>query len=285
MARQPILVSIARIIKILRAEGSLSPGDLMKKVGMPKRTFYRALNELMDWDVVIKDGGRYYWYEFTDTKRYESEFEANQALKHSKNIVSGLKHIMGRSTSYFVEGDSKPKAEYVEPALMHLRTGYSGIYEVFEKAEKTEGQVNKKEREFEEGIKARFLASSLQLQYAEHVAKIVLNDIKDSLRGRKPFFLTNLRVEGEKVTSGVYTFSVEVEMFEPLKRFIINEESSKENRESCGRIVDLENKYYTLTQKFKKEIEFLIMQVENGIPLKGSCQVCPRIKIIGKKGD
>ena len=285
MAQQPILVSIARIIKILRAEGSLSPGDLIKKVDVPKRTFYRALNALMDGGVVVKDGGRFYWYEFLDTRVYESEFEADQALKHSRNVALGLKHIIGRSMGYVVEGEVMPKAEYVEPALMHLRTGYSGTYEVFEKVEKVKGQVNKKEREFEEGVKARVLASSLQVQHPEHVAEIVLHDIKEVLRGRKPYFLTNLHVEGEKVESGAYAFLAKREMFEPLKHFIMEEESSKENRESCKRIVELENICYTLRQKFEREIESLIMQVENGRPLKGSCQVCPRVKIISKKGD
>lgn len=283
MARQSIYVSIARIIKILRAEGSLSPGDLKKKVGMPRRTFYRALSALRDGGVVVKEGERYYWYEFVDTRRYGSEFEANQALKHSRNIASGLKHIMGRSGTYFVEGDLMPNAEYAEPALMHLRTGYSGTYEVFEKAENIRGQVNKKEREFEDGIKARLLASSLQPQYPEHVAKIVHNDIKEVLRGRKPYFLTNLHVEGEKVCSGAYTFLAESEMFEQLKHLIMKEEASKENKEICRRIVELENKYYNLRQIFEREIESLIMQVENGTPLKGSCQLCPRVKIIKPK--
>jgi len=282
MTRQPILMSLVNIIKILRAEGSLSPGDLMEKVDVSKKTFYRALSALRDSGVVVKDGGRYYWYEFLEARVYKNEFEANQALDHSKKIVSGLKHMIGRSASYWVEGELIPKAEYAEPALMHLRTGYSGTYELYEKAENAKGQVNKKERQFKEGTTATLLASSLQVQYPENVVTIILEDVKEVLRGRKPYFLSNLRIEDEKAKSGGYTLSVRKEMFEPLKQFIMKEETSKENRESCARIVELENKYYTWRQKFEREIKILIMQVDNGRPLKGSCHVCPKVKIIRK---
>jgi len=285
MAQQPILVSIARIIKILRAEGSLIPEDLRKKVGMSKRTFYRALSALRDGGVVVKDGGRYYWYEFVDTKVYESEFEANQDIQHSRNVASGLKHIIGRSTDFHFADELIAKAEYVEPALMHLRIGYSGTYELYEKAENIKRQANKKEHEFEEEIKAKLLASSLETQYPENVVTIILRDIKDVLRGRKPYFLNNLRIESEKVKSGAYTSLVKIEMFERLKHFITEEESSKENMESCGRIIELENKIFTLRQKFESKIESLVMQVENGRPLGGHCQMCPRVKIISKKRE
>jgi len=281
MARQPILVAVVQVIEILRAEGSLSPGELMKKVGVPKKTFYRALSALRDSGVVVKDDGRYYWYESLDTRIYENKFEHGLALKHSKNIVLGLKCITGSSSSYFVEGEGNlmSKPEYAEPALMHLRTGYSGTYELYEKAENAKRQTNKKEDELEEGIKARLLASSLQLQYPQHVVKIILDDIKEVLRGRKPRFLADLHVEDENVRSCGYTLAKR-EMFESLKHFIMEEEASKENRESCSRIVELENKYYTLRQKFSRKIENLIMQVENGRPLKGNCQFCPKVKII-----
>lgn len=285
MAQQPILVSIARIIKILRAEGSLIPEDLRKKVGMSKRTFYRALSALMEGGVVLKDGGRYYWYEFVGTRVYESVFEANQAIEHSRNVASGLKHIIGRSMGFHSEDELRAKAEYVEPALMHLRTGYSGTYELYEKAENTKRQANKKEREFEEEIKAKLLASSLETQYPENVITIILRDIKDVLRGRKPYFLNDLRIEDGEVKSGGYTSLVKIDMFELFKHFIMEEESSKENMESCGRIVELENKIFTLRQKFESKIESLIMHVENGRPLEGSCQMCPRVKIISKKRE
>lgn len=280
MTLKPISVSIIKIIKILRAEGSLNPGELKEKVGMSKKTFHRALNVLKDSGVVVKDGGRYYWYEFLDTRAYRNEFEADLALKHSINIASGLKNKIEGYRSYFVEGELPPKLEYVEPALMHLRTGYSGICKVFEKAEEANRLAKVKEAKFKEGIKAKLLATSLQMPYPENVVDIIFTDIQEVLRGRKPRFLNDLSIKDGKVTSGGYTLSVEIEMFEPLKNFITKEEASKENRESCVRIVELRNKYYTLNQKFEREIRNLIMQVENGITLKGRCEFCPKVKIM-----
>jgi len=271
---------VAKIIKTLRAEGSLGSAELMDKVNAPKRTFYRAVSVLRDSGVVVMDSGKYFWYEFLDTRAYKNELEANLALKHSSNIASGLKHMIEGYRSYFVEGELLPKANYVESALMHLKTGYGETYKLFEKAEETKKLVNKEELEFKERIKAKLLVSSLQTQYPENMAKIILDDIKEVLRGRKPSFLNDLQIKDGTVKSGGYTSLTAVGMFESLKHFMTEEEASKENRENCARIVERENRYYKLNQKFERETRGLVMQVENGTPLKGSCQMCPKVKII-----
>lgn len=290
MTRKPVWVStVQKIIRTLRAEGSLRSEELRKRVSMPRRTFYRALSALSDAGVVSKDGERYYWYESLDTRTYRNKFEADLALKHSIKIASGLKHKIEGYRSYFVEGELPPKSEYVEPALMHLRTGYSGIYKVFEKAEEANRLANEKEAKFKEGIKAKLLATSPQMPYPVNVVDIILDiiltDIKEVLRGRRPRFLNDLSIKDGNVTSLGYTLSVEIDMLEPLKNFIMKEEASKENRESFVRIVKLENKRYTLNQKFEREIRKLIMQVENGTTLKGSCEFCPKVKIMRSTGD
>lgn len=280
VTRQPILVSIVKIINTLRTEGSLSPGELMSKVGAPRKTFYRALDALKESGVVVTEGGKHYWYESLDTRVYKSEFEAKLALDHSVNIASGLKHLVESGRTYLIEGEHMSKPEYVKPAIMHLRTGYDRIFEIFENSENTRRQADAKEQELEKQIAERLRVSSLQTEYPENLVKIIIDDIKEILRGRQPHFSNDLQVQGEEVKSGSYTSLVKKEQFDSLKRFIAEQETSRKNEEICSEIVRLENKYFGLRQKFVEEIDILIMQVKNGTTLKGNCELCPKIEIV-----
>lgn len=280
VTHQPVLVSVVRIIKALREKGSISPSELIDTVDMPKKTFYRALNALKESGIVAPEDGRYYWYDFRETRAYKSSFEAEQALKHSEKIASGLKHLIGPGRTYYSEDELLPNPEYMEFALIHLRTAYNEFFKLFEKAESINRSANEKEQELLDEIKTKLQASSVETQYPKNIAKMILSDIKEILRGRKPYFLNDIRIQGKEVKSGSYTDLVKnKEMFESLKRFIIREEASKENRENCSKIVESENKYYTLRQKLESEIKILIMQVENGTPLLGNCQMCPKVEI------
>ena len=55
------------------------------------------------------------------------------------------------------------------------------------------------------------------------------------------------------------------------------------NRENCGIMIDLGASYYKSRQSMEKEVKKLILMVENGSPLRGKCQLCPKIKISKQK--
>ena len=88
----------------------------------------------------------------------------------------------------------------------------------------------------------------------------------------------NLQVEGDEVKSNPHNLGRK-EFTEPLRRFISQEEQSPVNRERCGKIVVLESEYYVLRMKLEKEAATLLMQVENGTPMKGSCKMCANAQI------
>jgi len=278
MAQTPALGAVSKIVRILKERGSMSPGELLREVGVTKRTFYRALGALRDAGVIREESGFYYWYEHLETAEYQSEFEAEQALNHSRNIASGLQHLLERNVRDYA-GGGLGRAEYAEYALTHLRTGYSGTYKDFQEAENVKRQTNENENKLIENIKAKLIALSLRVSYPTYVPEIVLADIKEVLRGRKPYFITDLKVEDEKVKSGAYADLAKKEEFQSLKQFIIKEEMLKENMEYCRGILEMEHEYITLWQRFRKEIEVLLMQVGNGMPLKGGCQICPKVKV------
>ena len=269
------MFAIVRIIKRLRERGSATPEELMS--GIPRRTFYRAVGVLRDAGVVVAEDGAYRWYESAADRVYGSPFEVEQALKHSRVVAAAIQALMKEGFAYSSEEDAGA-LKYSEEALAHLRTGYRRLYDDYGDARKTKAEIDEAEREFVGQIRARLIASVPAMDTGEVVAENILRDIKEALRGHDPSFLMNLAVKGNEVWSNPYVLGAK-ELAEPLRQFVSREEQSTVNRDRIGRIVALENQYYDLRFRLEKEASVLPMQVENGTPLKGSCPMCPQVKI------
>jgi len=270
------LDAIVRIARLLHEKGSATPEELMS--GISRRTFYRAVSVLRDAEVVVLEGRAYQWYDSTAKSVYRNAFEAKLALDHSTRIVTALQSLMAGVFAYSAEKDLLPRVEYSEDALAHLRTGYRRLYEDYGKAGNMKREISEGESEFREDVRARLIGALPELSSGGVVADNILRDVKEVLRGHDPSFLLNLRVEGDEVRSNPH-FLGRKELAEPLRRFISEEEQSTVNRESCGKIVDLENEYYVLMRRLEKEAAALVRQVINGTPLKGSCPMCPKARI------
>ncbi|MCJ7609144.1 hypothetical protein MUP00_05685 [Candidatus Bathyarchaeota archaeon] len=268
--------AIVRIARLLREKGSATPEELMS--GISRRTFYRAVSVLRDAEVVVLEGGVYQWYDSTAKSVYRNAFEAKLALDHSTRIVTALQSLIAGVFAYSAEKDLLPRVEYSEDALAHLRTGYRRLYEDYGKASNMKREISEGESEFREDVRARLIGALPELSSGGVVADNILRDVKEALRGHDPSFLLNLRVEGDEVRSNPH-FLGRKELAEPLRRFISEEEQSTVNRESCGKIVALENEYYVLMRRLEKDAATLLKQVENGTPLKGSCPMCPKARI------
>jgi len=266
-----LLVGCGTVLKALEKEGPLQRSQIMNLAKIPKGTIDRYLWVLKELKCIEKIGRKYVLH--SDILIYENKTDRDLALNHSKNIALGLKFIIRPPDSISFEG-----SPYVEYALKHLKTypPYRRIYETFESSENARKQLIEEENQFKGNVKARLLSSSLHVLYPDNVAEIVLEDIKEVLRGRQPLFLLNIKVEGEDVKSQGWILAKK-EMLKQVKQFVKTEEDSKDNLESCKRMMELENKYNTARQELVKEIEGLILQVENGMPLMGSCTCCPRV--------
>jgi hypothetical protein len=273
----PVLTEVVRIIKMLRSAGSLTPGELEEKT--PRKTFYRAVKALQESGIVVWKDGKYYWYQSFDTRFYRTEFEAKLALDHSVNLASGLKSLLGIRTTSNADIQDASGPQYRQLALSHLRTGYEEISAFFQKSERAKKNAVDLELDFEKEIQDKIHAFSLQTNCPEIVAKIVMSDLKEILRGREPYFLNDLQVQGETVKSGAYQTLAKKEQFDLAKQFMSEQENSNINREICSEIVRLENRYFDLRQKLVEKINVLLMQVENGTSLRGSCDLCSKIRI------
>ena len=96
--------------------------------------------------------------------------------------------------------------------------------------------------------------------------------------GRAPSFLESVKIIGDEVKSIGYTLAKK-DAFDELRKFILEQEDDIENRESCGIMINLGASYYKLRQSLEKEVKMLTSIVENGSPLRGKCQLCPKVKI------
>lgn len=279
MAQQPVLVAVVRIVQYLKAKGSASSSELLEKVGSRKRTYYRALKCLQEAEVIVKRyDGNFYWYEFIETKVYDNEFEAEEALNHSRNIAKGLKFLMGGEKRYFSKGDANVDREYLDFAIMHLNTGYPEIHSDHNQANKLQEETLDIERKVSKRITDDILPLH-EVLYPEHLGRVIIEDIKAKLTGRTPLYLEGLMIDGDVVRSTGYTLAKK-DAFEKVKEFMIKHEDDEENRKNCGDIISLGARYYKLRQSLENEIGVLIRKVENGTPLEGKCQICPKIKIV-----
>ena len=91
-------------------------------------------------------------------------------------------------------------------------------------------------------------------------------------------FLESVKTVGDEGKSIGYTLAKK-DAFDELRKFILEQEADIENRESCGIMINLGASYYKLRQSLEKEVKMLISIVENGSPLRGKCQLCPKVKI------
>lgn len=273
-------VGCKAILKALDEEGPLTRGQIMKVTKIPKGTIDRYLGLLKELGCVERFRKKYVRY--SDITIFENRTDRDLALDHSRNVASGLKFLIGvgRYVAVGQEELLKPKEEYREHALEHLKTSqeYREIYNLFEEADKARKKASEEECRFREGIKVKLLLAKLKLvdEAAEIVASEVYKDIKKVLRNGEPHFLNNLKVEEGKVKSGVNTLAEEAQ-FESLRKFILKEEKLEENINACKRMLSFENCYNTLRQDFEKHANQLIMQVLNGTPLKGKCNPCPKV--------
>jgi len=277
-----VLRAVVSIIKTLREKGATSSEDLMD--GLPRRTFYRALDALKNANVVLEDGGLYRWCETPGDNVYASEYEAEKALFHSRNLLAGLRSLVteGRVSLDTELSTEEKDREY---SLAHLRTGYQEISDDYNRAEHLKKRIGNKEEELgkrigEESLKA--MPKHWSRSTLVHVlAGNVVSDIKEALRGHDASFVLNLSTERGETRSNPYVLGP-AEAYETLRKLILDQERSEENLRICRAIIELENKYYPLRRRLQEQVRTLVMQVENGSPLRGHCSLCSTIRILKK---
>jgi len=271
----PLVEALVQIVGIIRKRGEVSSHELLEKLSrLKKRTFWRALNALERAELVKqKERGVYVWYVHV----FENEAELRAHLRHSRKLIPGLKSLYrAYKVKDLTEGEATPA--YVTCAQMHLRTGYEKIYDIYKKSQRKKVEIQRKEKQFFETVNERLGKLSLLrgIVYPDTVAKVMLDDIKSVLRSGKPSF--TLSIEGDEVKADKHVLGKK-EAADQLKEFIEKEEASAENRNLCSQILKLARKYCEHVSKLEREVNHLILKVENAEPLLGTCDLCPKLMV------
>lgn len=267
------------ILKELEQRGPLNRKELINLAKIPEGTLDRYLHVLREFGCIQKAGKKYSLY--SDVLIYGGKTDQILALDHSRNVAEGfLSRLPEIQREPEYKGlEAKPK--YWKLARSHARTApeYRQIHESLENAEKALKRSANLDLQLKIAIREKIWNSKLGLK-DETVIEIMSNKIVEDIReisvNRKPRFLECLKVEGNEVRSNSFTICDE-SRFKQVKRFILLEEGSKENREICKAILNRQNESQENGLCFKKSAEKLIQQVLNGTPMKGRCTKCPKV--------
>lgn len=219
--------------------------ELLEQTKIPEKSLHRILTEYLSfWGLVKKDEfGRWAWYDTIRT--YKSKHDYELALNHSKMLIPGLRAILA------------------EDMDLYLHLGSSAYVEL---------------REYEEESKLlkSFVEEHLRTGYPE-----VYDDVVKFRENMEQVQLIEIEIEKEikKMKNKTLPFFPER---------LINIVSMREYEETLKlmpqKIVEkaknIQEKRFKNYQKLVGELLFIIMKIRMGDPLKGKCNLCPRIHII-----
>ena len=243
---------IRMVINAVR-EKPMSWTELIR-LGIPEKSLNRVLVEYLSyWGLVEKDSSTGLWTWFQHASAFRGIHDYNVALDHSKELLKGFHFIfMALGWPGFLR--EKPpgiKGEEIfllkKAAEDHLRTGYPDVFQ--------DSQEAMQEKENARAVLAKEIwgpLHSLKNLNWKDPRLVMLDDIYDYLpvvhlipKNKKDVRKIIEKIPGEKLN----TF-----------------------REIGDRVTEIHLKSCS-------EIQEIIMRIDNGEPLKGSCSLCPRISI------
>jgi rubrerythrin len=258
--------------------------DLEKKE-IKRKEAYRCLKVLKDSELIKELNGEYTWV--SDLQEFENAKEYDTKLNHSKNLVKQA-IAEGAPNEFNIDLYNFMDSYNFSSFLQHLKTGYPGIYKLYVKVEENNSEMEKlfptllqkiKEGALERGVElSKYPDNSRDLQKEiDQMPEKIFYSLKEYLNY---FFDKDRKIcysnKDTKVSFPVYS-----------------EEKRKEFIEYCSHSEDikkLHSELVELTKARAKDYAYLnieiksvvIKVVEDGEPLRGSCNRCPKVTI-GRK--
>jgi len=247
MARRDLIKEkIEEIITTLKQEPA-TWSDLKKLTGLADKTLDRYLKYIEYWGFATKGDAGWQWFE--NVRTFETEYDYELALNHSKKLVDTIANSFPGSIDHkelFKNREMLP-TETLDKLLLcdmvreHLKTGYPQVY-------------------------------------AETIALEKLTDqgreITERLQEHKP------KIDKEKLLEYIANFSTTNKYAIPKAH--LGEVEKLVRTIGPGQaafIKEIEKDYIESLIKNTNELRTLTFKVEHGEPLHGLCQLCPKIKI------
>jgi hypothetical protein len=272
-------VNLRRLVdaaKFLR-KNPLSRSELGSKLGIKStnKSLDRIISCLEAMGVIRKEDDKYEWSEdwqvFLDGEGYMYK------LKHSEDLLKPL-----------IEGSSSI-GEWIcnKYLVQHLKSKYPEIYSKYKDWKRKEKSCKSSREKFRDEVRKQAAKYGFEIvPYEEleagrkEVSHFIYEDVESYIRRKD---LENMRIVWKEgwVWDDYRRLALAREegLIGEVKELIYGLVRS-ENVENALREVDIAVKQWSEAySNYKKDIEWLALKVKHGEPLKGYCDLCPRVVI------
>jgi hypothetical protein len=283
-------------------------GDLI----LPKTSFYELLGIFKDEKVVYEANGLYYWIWkkereelLKDYQEYKNRDEYEVKLKHSKELLNPQlpteltpRELLGRSNVIV------SLTGYEQYVLQHLKTGYPEVYEKYLILQKLEGEVKTIERKMW-GQVDDFL-ETYGFKLVEDISQLTPGGMEIYAHGVRSVIMhcferAKVVEDGKVKLVGAISINMEKDVTDDAQFLKVHYWYITKNLKLGDKIVEalecvlnsmdiratyeeLENARKELSEayfNYRHEIQWLGLKILHGEPLKGSCDLCPKV-VIGR---
>jgi hypothetical protein len=268
------------MLRALKREEGLKPERVGNKVRVenveiPHGTFYRYIGKLESDKIIYEEGGRYYFFwkkEKEEFQQYKTSEEYRVKLEHSEKL---LRSVLSDIMNVYVN----------ELIFQHFKTGYPELYEKYHKLQELGKKWEQEKKLLQDSIKKFFIEHGFQC--VDSLVLDLYEDVTSLLRDLE------VVVEGKiRLKDNAHDLSLEA-MF---KRMMFKEHytehwwatileaiNDKSIRLAYEKAMNAEKKYnesiHEVDFAYRKDIEQLALRVQHGEPLRGSCDLCPKVTI------
>ncbi|RSN75989.1 hypothetical protein D6D85_05075 [Candidatus Methanodesulfokora washburnensis] len=285
-----------------------------------RKSLERNLSELEDYGLVVKEvekgEKRYYWYIYPNL--YANE-DREEKLRHSRKLIPFIKMMFDielneEDKRIFDSTPAELEKLYEAAAKTHLRVHLRSegeevrnlLAKYKELMDKIESKREELKRRIEDKLKDRFGESETDKAklFFYHSGLDEIYDIiycarapgskwmhsgKDFRISSGTLWLNSLLIAEEQPDPEDRSKCIPLRggSLSELREFIEEQIMDKSNTDLVEEIIKDEESLSECKKELRKEIYIIIDGVDNGVPLKGRCSLCPKIirETASKQGE
>lgn len=267
----------------------LEPREVDNRMGgsVPHDTLYTLLRMLKEAGAIYKDEDGKYYYSCRKGIREFSERNYKIALNHSKQILLEAEDAPSESLRGKLEYISYERLIDNEYFLQHLSTGYPEIYKLYQEWKKSKEDLEAKWKEFENEVKRKVEGKGFKIRNSESETakgREVYDTISYLIRLLYSYNIKDIKLEldGEAVYCEPFKaviISSDPSVISELRDLIVSLVNSKKLRKIYDECRELSIKEREAYSKLEEKLKFLVEKVKHGEPLRGYCDLCPRVLV------
>lgn len=272
---------IKKIIQLLKGgpHTTRSTTEIVAEEGyslVSRKRIERHLIQLQKWTLVEKREGKWYWYEYLRT--YDSREELEDDLKHSRLLLRDATQ----------KDSQKIDLEY-KPLRDHIRSGHLPIYDIYKEVKALQRRLAQKKERLDWLIKGKIMKKGLipkkeKFQETKSVNQNRIREIinlhnRGQLRSDPDDIVEDKgRIVHSHNRADAFALSTAVNLGEvkQLLRDIANCDKVNKASKSFNRV---QEELWEKNSELDEEVSYLKKKVEHGEPLRGSCFLCPKVRI------